>query len=51
MRYLANEYDPEGTLYPRDNKARALVDKMLDRDLALYYKGLGMYVVSRLSSV
>lgn len=44
MRYLANEYDQNGTLYPRDNKSRALVDKMLDRDLALYYKGLGMYV-------
>ena len=30
MRYLCNTYAPDTTLYPKDTKQRALVDRWLD---------------------
>jgi len=37
LRYLCNAYAPDSTLYPKDPKQRALVDKALDKDLGCYY--------------
>merc|ERR1712198_447911 len=44
MRYLVNAYAPGHTLYPTEAKARAMVDKALDRDLGFVYKHVAGYV-------
>ncbi|CAG2119676.1 unnamed protein product [Medioppia subpectinata] len=35
MQYLCNQYRPDSTLYPREPKARALVDRWLNFDITL----------------
>ncbi|CAG2105335.1 unnamed protein product, partial [Medioppia subpectinata] len=35
MQYLCNQYRPDSTLYPREPKARALVDRWLNFDVTL----------------
>lgn len=46
LQYLADQYDKSGKYYPKDNKARAIVNHRLCFNLALYYRNISEYVVS-----
>ena len=39
-------YDKSGSLYPKDPKARAVVNHRLCFNLAMYYRNISEYVVS-----
>lgn len=49
IQYLGDKYDLEGTLYPKDPKARAIVNHRLCFNLAMYYRNISEYVVSVLN--
>ena len=46
MRYVVDALSSNETLYPKDYKERALVDRHLDYDLACLYKLVGNVTVS-----
>lgn len=45
MTYLSSAYSSDDTLYPRDVRARALVDQRLQFDLGTLYARLADYYV------
>lgn len=46
LQYLGDKYDTTGKLYPKDAKARAIVNHRLCFNLAMYYRNISEYVVS-----
>ena len=47
--YLVNQYGKDDSLYPKDAKKRAIVDRMLYFDTGALYNRFGDYVVSVMS--
>lgn len=50
LQYLCDKYRPDSQLYPKDPKARAIVNHRLNFNSAFYYSSISMYVVSILRS-
>lgn len=46
LQYLGDKYDIMGKLYPKDPKARAIINHRLCFNLAMYYRNISEYVVS-----
>ncbi|XP_066594429.1 glutathione S-transferase 1-like [Prorops nasuta] len=46
LQYLADQYDTTGKLYPKEPKARAIVNHRLCFNLAYYYKNISGYVMA-----
>lgn len=46
MQYLMDKHAPDSALYPKDPKARALVNHRLCFNMAFYYSSIGAYAVS-----
>jgi glutathione S-transferase len=44
MTYLANQYAPNSSLYPKDAKKRAVIDRVLQFDQATLYYSFGDYI-------
>ena len=42
--YLANQYAPNSSLYPKDAKKRAVIDRVLQFDQATLYSSFGEYI-------
>ncbi|GIY30720.1 glutathione S-transferase 1, isoform C [Caerostris darwini] len=48
LTYLANKYAPDSSVYPKDPKERALVDRMLYFDIGTLYKAEGDFLYPQL---
>ncbi|XP_043268480.1 glutathione S-transferase 1 [Venturia canescens] len=46
LQYLGDKYDASGKMYPKDPKARAIVNHRLCFNLAMYYKNISEYVMA-----
>lgn len=46
LQYLCDMYDTTGKLYPKDPKARAIVNHRLCFNLAMYYRNISEYVMA-----
>ncbi|XP_033225227.1 glutathione S-transferase 1 [Belonocnema kinseyi] len=46
LQYLGDAYDKSGSLYPKDPKARAVVNHRLCFNLAMYYRNISEYVMA-----
>ena len=46
MQYLCDKYRPDSPLYPKDPKARAIVNHRLCFNMAFFYSSISAYVVS-----
>ncbi|XP_029161685.1 glutathione S-transferase 1 [Nylanderia fulva] len=46
LQYLADRYDTNGKLYPKEPKLRAIVNHRLCFNLALYYRNIAEYVMA-----
>lgn len=46
LQYLADQYDSNGKLYPKEPKLRAIVNHRLCFNLALYYRNISEYVMA-----
>ncbi|XP_033327067.1 GST-containing FLYWCH zinc-finger protein [Megalopta genalis] len=46
LQYLGDKYDTDGKLYPKDAKARAIVNHRLCFNLAMYYRNISDYVMN-----
>ncbi|XP_051156801.1 glutathione S-transferase 1-like [Leptopilina boulardi] len=46
LQYLCDMYDKSGSLYPKDPKARAVVNHRLCFNLAMYYRNISEYVMA-----
>ncbi|KAK9305137.1 hypothetical protein QLX08_003804 [Tetragonisca angustula] len=46
LQYLGDKYDTTGKLYPKEPKARAIVNHRLCFNLAMYYRSIAEYVVA-----
>ncbi|XP_042902514.1 glutathione S-transferase 1-like isoform X2 [Parasteatoda tepidariorum] len=44
MRYLIDQYAPDHALYPKDIKKRAIIDWLLDFNIATLFKALASYL-------
>ncbi|XP_017889227.1 glutathione S-transferase 1-like [Ceratina calcarata] len=47
LQYIGDKYDKAGKLYPKDPKARAIVNHRLCFNLAMYYRTIMEYAVSK----
>lgn len=47
LQYLGDKYDTVGKLYPKDPESRAKVNHRLCFNLAMYYRNISDYVVSK----
>ncbi|XP_072762212.1 glutathione S-transferase D6 [Anoplolepis gracilipes] len=46
LQYLADQYDTNGKLYPKEPKLRAIVNHRLCFNLAVYYRNISEYVMA-----
>ncbi|CAK9829830.1 Glutathione S-transferase 1 [Anthophora retusa] len=46
LQYLGDKYDTTGKLYPKDPKARAIINHRLCFNLAMYYRNISEYVMA-----
>lgn len=46
LQYLGDKYDTAGKLYPKDPKARAIVNHRLCFNLAMFYRNISEYVMA-----
>ncbi|XP_063975294.1 glutathione S-transferase 1 [Diachasmimorpha longicaudata] len=46
LQYLGDKYDVSGKLYPKDPKARAIVNHRLCFNMAMYYRNISEYVMA-----
>ncbi|XP_055699212.1 glutathione S-transferase 1-1 [Phlebotomus papatasi] len=46
LQYLCDKYRPDSQLYPKDPKARAIVNHRLNFNSAFYYSSISMYVMA-----
>ena len=51
LQYLGDKYDTTGKLYPKEPKARAIVNHRLCFNLAMYYRSIAEYVVSIINTI
>lgn len=49
MQYIIDKYAPDSPLYPKDPKARALVNHRLYFNMAFYYSSIGAYAVTMIT--